>query len=33
MLLWGFIALAASDPASIRHAVETAQWAAAGRLG
>jgi len=33
MLLWGFIALAASDPASIRHAVETVQWAAAGRLG
>jgi len=29
----GFIALAASDPASIRHAVETVQWAAAGRLG
>jgi AcrR family transcriptional regulator len=33
MLLWGIIALAASDPASIRPAVETAKWAAAGRLG
>jgi AcrR family transcriptional regulator len=33
MLLWGIIAVAASDPASIRHAVETAKWAAAGRLG
>lgn len=33
MLLWGIIAVAASDPASIGHAVETAKWAAAGRLG
>ena len=33
MLLWGIIAVAASDPASISHAVETAKWAAAGRLG
>jgi AcrR family transcriptional regulator len=33
MLLWGIIAVAASDPASVRHAVETAKWAAAGRLG
>ena len=32
MLLWGIIAVAASDPASIGHAVETAKWAAAGRL-
>jgi AcrR family transcriptional regulator len=32
MLLWGIIALAAADPASISHAVETAKWAAAGRL-
>ena len=33
MLLWGIIALAASDPASISRAVETAKWAASGRLG
>jgi len=33
MLFWGIIALAAADPASIRPAVETAKWAAAGRLG
>jgi hypothetical protein len=33
MLLGGIIALAAADPASIGHAVETAKWAAAGRLG
>ena len=32
MLLWGIIALAAADPASISRAVETAKWAAAGRL-
>jgi AcrR family transcriptional regulator len=32
MLLWGIIALAASDPTSIGHAVETAKWAAVGRL-
>jgi hypothetical protein len=32
MLLWGIIALAAADPASIPNAVETAKWAAAGRL-
>jgi len=32
MLLWGIIALAAADPTSIPNAVETAKWAAAGRL-
>jgi AcrR family transcriptional regulator len=32
MLLWGVIALAASDPRNIKHAVETAKWAASGRL-
>jgi AcrR family transcriptional regulator len=32
MLLWGIIALAASDPTSISRAVETAKWAASGRL-
>ena len=33
MLFWGIIAVAAADPASIARAVETAKWAAAGRLG
>ena len=33
MLLWGITTAAALDPGNARGAVETAKWAAAGRLG